>query len=82
MMAVIKLAVPQIRCKFRESALQHAFSQMVEAEFLEARRIDNRCFLIDHIQAREGGGVLAGIECGGNFTHGNVGIRHDQVDDR
>ena len=34
------------------------------------------------IQAGKGGGVLAGVERGGNFAHGDVGVRHQQVDQR
>ncbi len=53
---------------------------MVQAEFLEARRIDDAAAAIEVVEPREGGGVLAGIERGGNFARGDVGIGHQQVD--
>jgi len=80
--AVVVLAAAQIRLELHESALQHAFRQVVQAELLEARRIDDRRTARQPVQTGEGRGVLAGVERRGDLAHGDVGVRHQQVDER
>src|SRR4051812_30106160 len=62
--AIVELAVPQIRFELDEGALDHAFGQVVQAEFLKAWRIDDGSAATEVVQAGEGGGVLAGVEGG------------------
>ena len=69
-MAVVEAAVAQIGGEFGKGTLQHAFAQVVQAEFLETGRIDDRAFAVDPVKACESGGVLAGVERGRNFTYG------------
>ncbi|MNT29869.1 hypothetical protein D3C72_1656320 [compost metagenome] len=58
---------------------------MVQAEFLEAGRIDDgtvRAQFVELVQARKGRRVLARVERGRDFAHGDVRVRHQQVDQR
>ena len=82
MVAVIEFAVAQMRAEFGESAFQHPLGQMMQAKFLEAGRINNDAVGIEMIRAHKGGGVLAGIQRGGNLTGGDFGIRNEQINER
>lgn len=64
MMAIVELALAQMGREFGEGPFQHALTQMVQAEFLKAGRVDDRRRRVGHVQTRKGRGVLAGIERG------------------
>ena len=49
--------------EFLKASFQTAMAQMMEADFLHARAVDDGALRVDTVQARKRRGVLAGLEC-------------------
>ena len=62
MLAVAEAALPEQRAQFRETQLDFCRIEMVEAEILQAGRINQPGAFVQTLQGGVRGGVLAGIE--------------------
>jgi hypothetical protein len=71
-----------MRGELAERTLQHSLRQVIQPEFLEARRINDCRISIEREHAGECGCVLAGIERGRYFTRGELRIGNQQIDER
>lgn len=79
MAAVVEAAFPQVWPEFAEGVLDLVRRQVGEAEFLQARRINQVAGGIQMVQVGRGGGVLAAVQCRGNFAGSGIRIRQQGV---
>ncbi len=70
MAAVAEAAAVQVGVELDEALLDLGATEMGQAEFLHARAVDERARLIQVVEPRVGGGVLARVEGGGDFAGG------------
>lgn len=76
MMAIVETAVSETGSELRKSPLEHPFSQVIQAEFLKARRVDDGGIVIDLVHPGERSGMFPRVQHSGNFTCGNIGTRY------
>ena len=80
--AIMKAALSEIRRELDEAGFDLTQTQMMQAEHLYAGAVNQIAFGIEMIQTRMRGGVLAGIEHGGNFARGGFCFGQQAVDER
>src|SRR3569623_1436324 len=80
--AIVEPALPQVRGEYGKGALEHAFGQVIKAEFLKTGGIDDGTVVVEPIQPRKSGGVLAAVERFRYLAHSCFRLRHLDVDQR
>ena len=80
MVAVVEAALAEILREFDKALFDAAEAQVMQAECLHAGAVDQAAGSVQPVQARMGGGVLAGIQRAGNLARGGLRIRQQRVD--
>lgn len=78
--AIGEAALAEILSEFNKALFYPAQAQVVQAECLYTGAVDEVAVGVQVIQSRMGGGVFAGIECGGNLACGGLRIGDDGID--
>ena len=81
MAAVVEFTLAGLGPELDEGMLQIPRGQMLQAEFLHARRVDQRAVRVESVEARVCGGVPSGIERDRDITHSRGRIREERIDD-
>ena len=81
MAAIGEAALAEIGQEFGEASFYCGKIQMMQAEQLYAGAVDEVAGGVQVIQLGVGGGVLAGIEHGGDFARGGERIGNEGVDE-
>ncbi len=66
--AIVELAAAQVRAELAHRLADLVLGEVEEPERLEARRVDDRRVAIEPVEAREGRGVRAAVERGGEVA--------------
>ena len=68
MTAIAEAAMAEVGAEFNEGMGDVLLVDVGQAEFLQAGRVDDVAVFVEMVQARMGGGVLAGIQRLGNLA--------------
>src|SRR5581483_1246643 len=79
--AVVEPAAPDQRPEFRKRLGELALRQMMQAESLHSRRVDDAAVRAESVDTGARGGVRAGIERLGDFADLHRRLRDERLDD-